>query len=55
MLARIAALMRDARLRQRLVEAPDAAHAIRALFVQAEDAYLAGQTRPEASQHASAP
>lgn len=39
-LARIAALLRDARLRQALLEAPSAA-AIRALLVRAEDAYLA--------------
>jgi PTS system nitrogen regulatory IIA component len=53
-LARIAALLRDARLRQALVEAPTAA-AIRELLVRAEDAYLAGQARPDASQHASSP
>ncbi|PTL84927.1 PTS sugar transporter subunit IIA [Vitiosangium sp. GDMCC 1.1324] len=41
-LARIAALLRDVRLRQALVEAPSTA-AIRALLVQAEDAYLASQ------------
>ena len=37
------------------VDGGASASAIRALLVQAEDAYLAGQTRPEASQHASAP
>lgn len=49
-LARIAALLRDSRLRQALVEAPSAA-AIRSLLVQAEDAYLSGQSRQDASQH----
>jgi PTS system nitrogen regulatory IIA component len=53
-LARIAALMRDVRLREALVEARSAS-AIRALLVQAEDAYLAGQARPDASPHASGP
>ncbi|HYO56606.1 PTS sugar transporter subunit IIA [Archangium sp.] len=53
-LARIAALMRDVRLRQALVEARSAP-AIRALLVQAEDAYLASQARHDASQHASGP
>ena len=48
-LARIAALLRDVRLRQALVEAPSAA-AIRALLVQAEDAYLGSQTRHDATQ-----
>lgn len=51
-LARIAALLRDTRLRQALVEAPSAA-AIHALLVKAEDAYLAGQARHDASAHAS--
>lgn len=45
-LARIAALLRDVRLRQALMEAPSAA-AIRALLVQAEDAYLSHQARQE--------
>ncbi|WNG32492.1 PTS sugar transporter subunit IIA [Archangium violaceum] len=54
-LARIAALLRDARLRQALVEAGSPA-AIRALLVQAEDAYLASQApRHDVSQHASGP
>jgi nitrogen PTS system EIIA component len=53
-LARLAALLRDARLRQALVEAPSAA-AIRALLVQAEDAYLASQARPDSSQHVGGP
>ncbi|KFA91656.1 PTS sugar transporter subunit IIA [Archangium violaceum] len=52
-LARIAALMRDARLRQALVEARTAP-AIRELLVRAEDAYLASQARPDASTHALA-
>ncbi|HEX8826078.1 MAG TPA: PTS sugar transporter subunit IIA [Archangium sp.] len=52
-LARIAALMRDTRLRQALVAAPDAA-SIRAIFVQAEDAYLASQQRHEAHHQPSA-
>ena len=52
MLARIAALMRDARLRQRLVEAPDAA-TLRALLVQAEDAYLASLMRHDAHHQPS--
>jgi nitrogen PTS system EIIA component len=52
-LARIAALLRDVRLRQALMEAPSAA-AVRALLVQAEDAYLAHQARQE-SLHAGAP
>ncbi|MGZ3458073.1 MAG: PTS sugar transporter subunit IIA [Archangium sp.] len=42
LIARIAALLRDARLRQELVGAPAAA-AARALLVQAEDAYLLTQ------------
>jgi nitrogen PTS system EIIA component len=41
-LARIAALLREARLRQALMEAPDAA-SIYTLLVQAEDAYLTSQ------------
>ncbi|MFL5352778.1 PTS sugar transporter subunit IIA [Archangium sp.] len=49
-LARIAALLRDSRLRQALVEAPSAA-AIHALLVKAEDAYLSGQSRQDASAH----
>jgi len=40
MLSRIAAMLRDPRLRQALVTAPSAA-AIRALFARAEDSYLA--------------
>ncbi|ATB30128.1 PTS sugar transporter subunit IIA [Melittangium boletus] len=40
MLARIAALLRDARLRQSVLAAPSAA-AIRSLFIRAEDSYLA--------------
>ncbi|WP_434385492.1 PTS sugar transporter subunit IIA [Melittangium boletus] len=40
MLARIAALLRDARLSQAVLAAPSAS-AIRGLFVRAEDAYLA--------------
>ncbi|QRN97163.1 PTS sugar transporter subunit IIA [Archangium violaceum] len=53
-LARIAALLRDGRLRQALMEAPDAA-TIRALLVRAEDAYLATQARHDASQHVGSP
>jgi PTS system nitrogen regulatory IIA component len=45
-LARIAALLRDARLRQALLEAPSAS-AIRALLVRAEDAYLAHPSRQD--------
>jgi nitrogen PTS system EIIA component len=45
-LARIAALLRDARLRQALLEAPSAA-AIHALLVRAEDAYLAHPSRQD--------
>mgnify|MGYP006200797135 CR=1 FL=1 len=44
-LARIAALMRDTRLRQALVEARSAS-AIRELLVRAEDAYLADSIIP---------
>ena len=40
MLARIAALLRDARLSQAVLAAPSAS-AIRGLFIRAEDAYLA--------------
>ncbi|MFY0562754.1 PTS sugar transporter subunit IIA [Archangium lansingense] len=53
-LARIAALLRDVRLRQALMEARSASD-IRTLLVRAEDAYLAGQARPDASHHASGP
>jgi PTS system nitrogen regulatory IIA component len=51
-IARVAALLRDARLRQALVEAPTAP-AIRALLVQAEDAYVASQ-QPRQDVHPSA-
>lgn len=50
LLARIAALLRDPRLREAVIAAPSAAH-IRALFVRAEDAYLAPQHLRHA-QHA---
>jgi PTS system nitrogen regulatory IIA component len=52
-LARIAALLRDVRLRQALMEAPSAA-AIRALLVQAEDAYLSHLSRQD-GMHADGP
>ncbi|HEX8539994.1 MAG TPA: hypothetical protein VF664_21205, partial [Cystobacter sp.] len=42
LLTRIAALLRDDRLRQSVLETPSA-NAIRSLLVQAEDAYLSAQ------------
>lgn len=51
-IARVAALLRDPRLRQLLVQAPSAA-AIRELLVQAEDAYVASQ-QPRHDAHPSA-
>lgn len=54
-LARIAALLRDARLREQLLEARTAVR-IRELLVQAEDAYLAAQqARHDAALSAGAP
>ena len=54
LLSRIAALLRDVRLRQAVMEAPSAA-AIRALFIRAEESYLATHPIRHEYHHLSAP